>query len=99
MIRATHLNRIQFYKQKAETLFPEWIYDSGPSIKFTDKAGLLLKETLIENHISPDGKYILTCTNGLKIYELTKLKETEVEGFDTLSASQKVSLNSEKLIT
>ena len=78
---------------KAETLSPEWIYDSGPSIKFTDKAGLLLKETLIENHISPDGKYFLTCTNGLKIYELTKVKESEVEGFEALSATLKVSLN------
>ena len=74
-------------KEGTHTQFPEWIYDSGPSIKFTDKAGLLLKETLIENHISPDGKYILTCTDGLKIYELTKLKESEAEGFEALSAT------------
>ena len=29
-------------------------------------------EEFLENHISPDGKYILICTEGLKIYKFTK---------------------------
>ena len=27
---------------------------------------------LLENHISPDGRFILICTEGLKVYELKK---------------------------
>ena len=29
----------------------------------------------MENHISPDGKYLLSCTNGLKVYEFVLNKE------------------------
>ena len=44
-----------------------------------DKIGLKLKEAhhLLENHISPDGRYVLVCTQGLKIYQFKKEKREE----------------------
>ena len=66
---------INFFKEQTDIVKPEeaeWLHDYDSSEECTERIGLKGKgEKLVENHISPDGRYILSCTesDGLRVLE------------------------------
>ena len=69
---------INFFKEQTDIANPaeaEWLHDYNSSEECTKKIGLQGKgEKIVENHISPDGRYILSCTegDGLRVLEFKK---------------------------
>ena len=37
------------------------------------------KNFLLENHVTPDGKYLLICDNGINLYEFKRKKELDTD--------------------
>ena len=66
---------IFFYKQQADG---QWTYDMNLH-KFCQENLLAYNKTeayTYENHISPDGKYVLGLKNEFKVYKLVKKQES-----------------------
>ena len=68
MISADVNGAINFFRCQTDLIDPddgEWLHDLTSSEECTEMIGLLDKgEKLVENHISPDGRFILSCMEG-----------------------------------
>ena len=66
---------ISLCKEQKDHPEAEWKRDSASGKICRSKIGLVDKgDHLIENHVSPDGRYVLECNKGLKIYEFKNEK-------------------------
>ena len=69
MISTNSSGKIYFFKEQIEhsdSKNCEFLFDKESSDQITNQIGLKGKgESLVENHISPDGRYILSCTEGI----------------------------------
>ena len=62
--------KINIRREQASDPQANWLIDKVSSDEVSEFTGLGEKgEDLLENHISPDGRYILICKNGLEIFE------------------------------
>ena len=104
-----------FFRQNADHPHDEWTRDLASAetvcrmTKVTDA-----NDDFIDNHLSPDGKYCLSCIKGLQIYELVeerqnnhksiamKLKEwtlpLRTDDFDKVELASRVRFESNSVI-
>ena len=64
---------VWFHRERKDLPHDEWVIDTDKSPNCSDTLKLPeSSKSLVMNHVSPNGKYILACANGLQIYEFTK---------------------------
>ena len=106
---------VELYRMPENDPKAEWILDSRSSEECENQIGLAHKGmNLVENIISPHGRYVLICTNGIKIHKFKKeqngakdrivLVETDwtlpsrIDDFETVELAERVRFEARNVI-
>ena len=115
MIAVQAKGEIELYRMPENDPDAEWILDSRSSEECENKIGLARQGMhLVENIISPHGRYIMICTNGVKIHKFKRerqgdkdrivLVETDwtlpskIDDFETVELAKRVRFEARNVI-